>query len=1099
MSQRVIGSKLVALQRPEPVEGGQWLTAREPGPSSYRDRIGLHVSSTIEGVARYGGRYSDSGRLLSSDQLWQVYTRVPDVRACIDSIVRRVATWDYYVEPSVDPSDPRYESALDECEEARRFLAAPNHDGETWQEIWTKVVTDLLVFDAGVIESVFDSRTEILPSGDEVEIPGEELEELVALRGADILPIVDGHGRTIAYKQDLHDTAISSGRPEAIIREAERSRDSQTPTFLPRQIVYLRLFPTTSSVEGQPLIDVLVNEIITMMRQSEHTMLTFDADEIPPGILVLTGLSGAAAEAAASEFRRMRGKDHKVRVLTTPDPTATGARWVELRHTPKDVDHVNVIDQVRRTIWRVFGVLPVEMGATDGMPRAVGQVQLDVSSSHLIGPILEMIEAKVNARILPLVTEGSSLCRFRFDREQKLSTAEQKEKADTLGSLVDRGIVTRNEARSELDLSPVEGGDVLTVSTGQGPIPLGAFVSTPDDGGGRDDGGGSGGPRIDPLGGPSGSPGDDGVGEVAQPDASAPEEGEEAPGEVVASTLRTISEFPEATQKALRRKAEEHNEEVGDDARKRTTPDTLAKVYKRGIGAYKTNPESVRPSVSSPEQWAMARVNSFLYALRNLRFRSGKHDTDLLPESHPMSTKGEEEESKDRAVGDVDPTNFPKAGDDLKVSLRNSEFETFPLDYALALREDYPEIWRAGGNIEGNNQFRRLLPVVERGGVVETETEELGVRKREAWAARHFEDHRLAGVVAQIKWFVVGALGVSGMREVIEEQKRKIDDRAISHSCEAHGSDERGSEERSTLAEDLPSEWQPRGMFSGVRTLDLSPLWETVAGYSRTVEPLYDDTTREVGALFARAYAPGALDDDEAERLSQAVSESLDKLATAWSVATVPRYREATKIGRDAARQFTGLPVVEDSDEVAAQYHAVAMGYLVEPGGLISDLRARLGATISVLTTRARPEPETRAAQTAPKGIDSATDKATVIASVLGIFQAAKHRIKNWAGKLVELSNATTRDGVLEGSTVTDETGEDVRSADWFVEWVSVGDERQCVTCEDLGSRGFVPASSLLTVPGGATECGGRCRCVLVYWTRAEVATGSAVPLSGGS
>jgi hypothetical protein len=835
----------------------------------------------------------------------------------------------------------------------------------------------------------------------------------------------------------------------------------------------------------------------------------------------------------------MRGKDHKVRVLTTPDPTATGARWVELRHTPKDVDHVNVIDQVRRTIWRVFGVLPVEMGATDGMPRAVGQVQLDVSSSHLIGPILEIIEAKVNARILPLVTDGSSLCRFRFDREQKLSTAEQKEKAETISALVDRGIVTRNEARSELDLSPVEGGDVLTVSTGQGPIPLGAFVSTPDDGGGDDGGGGSGGPRIDPLGGPSGSPGDDGVGEVAQPDASAPEDGEEAPGEVVASTLRTISEFPEATQKALRRKAEEHNEEVGDDDRKRTTPDTLAKVYKRGIGAYKTNPESVRPSVSSPEQWAMARVNSFLYALRNLRFRSGKHDTDLLPESHPMSTKGEEEESKDRAVGDVDPTNFPKAGDDLKVSLRNSEFETFPLDYALAIREDYPEIWKAGGNIEGNNQFRRLLPVVERGGVVETETEELGVRKREAWAARHFEDYRLAGVVAQIKWFVVGTLGVSGMKEVIEEQKRKIDDRSVAEISErgpacrlaeetfdecvsrkipellsegmeqdqavaaaqsmCETSCESCASVRSTLAEDLPSEWQPRGMFRGVRTLDLSPLWETVAGYSRTVEPLYDDTTREVGALFARAYSPGALDDDEAERLSQAVSESLDKLAAAWSVATVPRYREATKIGRDAAREFTGLPVVEDSDEVAAQYHALAMGYLVESGGLISDLRARLGATIAAVTTRARPEPETRAAQTAPKGIDSTTDKATVIASVLAIFQAAKHRIKNWAGKLVELSNATTRDGVLEGSTVTDETGEDVRSADWFVEWVSVGDNRQCVTCEDLGSRGFVPASSLSTVPGGNTECGARCRCVLVYWTRAEVATGSAVPLSGGS
>ena len=92
----------------------------------------------------------------------------------------------------------------------------------------------------------------------------------------------------------------------------------------------------------------------------------------------------------------------------------------------------------------------------------------------------------------------------------------------------------------------------------------------------------------------------------------------------------------------IKNKVKEHNEEVGDVASKRTTVGTLSKVYERGIGAFKTNPASVRPNVSSPEQWAAARINSFLYALRNGRFRSGKHDTDLLPEGHPQSTKNKE-------------------------------------------------------------------------------------------------------------------------------------------------------------------------------------------------------------------------------------------------------------------------------------------------------------------------------------------------------------------------------------------------------------------------------------------------------------------------
>jgi hypothetical protein len=36
----------------------------------------------------------------------------------------------------------------------------------------------------------------------------------------------------------------------------------------------------------------------------------------------------------------------------------------------------------------------------------------------------------------------------------------------------------------------------------------------------------------------------------------------------------------------------------------------LNRIYDRGIGAYRTNPKSVRPQVKSEEQWAMARVYS---------------------------------------------------------------------------------------------------------------------------------------------------------------------------------------------------------------------------------------------------------------------------------------------------------------------------------------------------------------------------------------------------------------------------------------------------------------------------------------------------------
>jgi len=84
---------------------------------------------------------------------------------------------------------------------------------------------------------------------------------------------------------------------------------------------------------------------------------------------------------------------------------------------------------------------------------------------------------------------------------------------------------------------------------------------------------------------------------------------------------------------ALKNKMEAHNKK----SKHKVTMRMLEAVYDRGIGAYRTNPASVRPNVKSPEQWAMARVNSFLRIVSGSK--SANHDKDLLPSSHPSSSK----------------------------------------------------------------------------------------------------------------------------------------------------------------------------------------------------------------------------------------------------------------------------------------------------------------------------------------------------------------------------------------------------------------------------------------------------------------------------
>ena len=95
----------------------------------------------------------------------------------------------------------------------------------------------------------------------------------------------------------------------------------------------------------------------------------------------------------------------------------------------------------------------------------------------------------------------------------------------------------------------------------------------------------------------------------------------------------------EKVKKGLQNKVDKHNEKYGDNKTKRATVRMLEAVFRRGVGAYNTNPSSVRARVRSSDQWAFARVNSFLFALRTGRYQGGKHDSDLFPKGHPLSSK----------------------------------------------------------------------------------------------------------------------------------------------------------------------------------------------------------------------------------------------------------------------------------------------------------------------------------------------------------------------------------------------------------------------------------------------------------------------------
>jgi hypothetical protein len=76
----------------------------------------------------------------------------------------------------------------------------------------------------------------------------------------------------------------------------------------------------------------------------------------------------------------------------------------------------------------------------------------------------------------------------------------------------------------------------------------------------------------------------------------------------------------------------------GDASGKRGAKVSQKDRIQRGLGAFNT---SHSPRIRSASQWAHARVNAFMYLVKNGRPQNKKYTTDydLLPKKHPKSSK----------------------------------------------------------------------------------------------------------------------------------------------------------------------------------------------------------------------------------------------------------------------------------------------------------------------------------------------------------------------------------------------------------------------------------------------------------------------------
>lgn len=126
----------------------------------------------------------------------------------------------------------------------------------------------------------------------------------------------------------------------------------------------------------------------------------------------------------------------------------------------------------------------------------------------------------------------------------------------------------------------------------------------------------------------------------------------------------------------------------------------LQEIYNKGIGAYKTNPESVRPNVKSKEQWAMARVYSAVMGgkaskidANELKMNKGG-DLNAIVLQYPYNKTGEfiEGIAKDNISEIYNNVSFRKFGNAFRKNIDSNFSQEYNLESVVSLSISWKEL-----------------------------------------------------------------------------------------------------------------------------------------------------------------------------------------------------------------------------------------------------------------------------------------------------------------------------------------------------------------------------------------------------------------------
>jgi phage portal protein BeeE len=356
---------------------------------------------------------------ISFNHLRKISKYDPLIRICVNVIKKEVSQseWDVISRKS-------YNAKQEHIDWAYALFDRVNKNGENLRELLDRVLEDMLILDAGVIEKVYNAKGELM--------------ELNSVDGATIRPVVNEYGEldeNRAYVQIIRDKTVAE--------------------FKPSEIIYMMQNPQ-NDIEmfgyGMSPIESILLTVQASLNAEMYNAKVFSEDNIPPGILDLGGMNEDEAQNFIALWNAtVIGQTHKMKFVYGND---SAKKYTPFVQNNKDMQFVEYIDWLSRIKLAAFGLTTLDANITQDVNRATAETQLEITNSRGVRTVKRLIEEYIDREIfMPM---GFDDIQFKF--EPIPSIRDKKAQAEVDEIYINTGVYTPTDVakREGFDVSAVE-------------------------------------------------------------------------------------------------------------------------------------------------------------------------------------------------------------------------------------------------------------------------------------------------------------------------------------------------------------------------------------------------------------------------------------------------------------------------------------------------------------------------------------------------------------------------------------------------------------------------------------------------------------------